>query len=99
MATDSEFLYRAAFTTGVMGSFLDDPDNMSNILHFTPNDECSVYDEVDPDKRPGLSQVGKVVVITGAGRGVGRVSVEPSSYQVRKVRLRLTCCPLCRVSR
>ena len=74
MATDSEFLYRAAFTPGVMEGFKNDPDNMSNILHFTERDEVVLYDEIDPTKRPKLKQDGKVVVITGAGRGVGKVS-------------------------
>ena len=57
-----------------METFMDDPDNMSNILHFTKHDMADLYDEVDPEKRPELRQDGNVVAITGAGRGVGRVS-------------------------
>ena len=76
MATDCEFLYRAAFTPGAMGSFMDHPDNMSNILHFTAHDVVDIYDEVNTDKRTELRQDGKVIVVTGAGRGVGRVSPE-----------------------
>ena len=75
--TDSDFLFRAAFAPGAMDTFLDDPDNMSNILHFTEHDEVEIYDAVNPNLQPDLSQAGKVVAITGAGRGVGRVSAGP----------------------
>ena len=74
MATNCDFMYDAIFAPGKMENFLNDPENMENILHFPPNDEREVYDEVDPEKNVDLRQDGKVVVITGAGRGIGRVS-------------------------
>jgi hypothetical protein len=68
-ATDSEFFYQAAFAPGAMQEFLSDPDNMSKVLHFTPHDEVGVYDAVDHTKVAGLDQTGRIVAITGAGRG------------------------------
>lgn len=67
-------MYNAIFASGKMENFLSDPENMESVLHYTPDDERDVYGEVNPDKNPQLNQAGKVVVVTGAGRGLGRLS-------------------------
>ncbi|KAL4885465.1 hypothetical protein BJY04DRAFT_230995 [Aspergillus karnatakaensis] len=48
-----------------------DPDTFVKAMAFTKNSYRDVYPAIDPS-RPELSQVGKVVVITGASRGLGQ---------------------------
>jgi hypothetical protein len=48
-----------------------DPDLLVKIGAFTNSNYRNVYPAIDPT-RPELSQEGKVVVITGASRGLGR---------------------------
>lgn len=72
--TDCEFMAREISSPEKMEKFLNDPESFNNLFHFTEHDEFDVYDEVNPLKKPELSQSGKVVVITGGGRGIGRVS-------------------------
>ena len=47
-------------------------------LQFTPHTHRDVYPAIDPTKTPALSQEGKVVVITGATRGIGRTGFLPA---------------------
>jgi hypothetical protein len=50
-----------------------DPDFYVKLGLFTKKYYRDVYPAIDPI-RPELSQVGKVTIVTGAGRGLGRVS-------------------------
>lgn len=56
-------------------AFFSNPNSLHDPYHLTPTDAHEVYDAVDPLKNPKLSQEGKVVFITGANRGIGRVSL------------------------
>lgn len=47
-------------------------------LQFTPHTHRDVYPAIDPTKTPALSQEGKVVVVTGATRGIGRTGFLPA---------------------
>ena len=49
-----------------------DPDEETKQLAFTVKNYRNVYPAINPT-RPELSQNGKVVVITGASRGLGRL--------------------------
>lgn len=73
-ATDCDFMARQTDTPEKIEKLFSDPESFNKLLHFTEHDEFDIYDEVNPQKRPELSQDGKVVVITGGGRGIGRVS-------------------------
>jgi hypothetical protein len=71
--TDCEFMYRAILHPDVMQNFLKDPDGMTKLVSSFARDEIDVYDEIDITKTPELRQDGKVVIVTGAGRGIGQV--------------------------
>lgn len=49
-----------------------DPDSFVKLDAFTSQTYRDVYPTIDPT-RPELSQAGKVIVITGASRGLGRL--------------------------
>jgi hypothetical protein len=49
-----------------------DPDLFVKAGAFTSKTHRDIYPAIDPT-RPELSQAGKVVVITGASRGLGRL--------------------------
>jgi hypothetical protein len=51
-----------------------DPNLHVKAMAFTKNAYRDIYPAVQPT-RPELSQAGKVVVITGATRGLGRVRI------------------------
>jgi hypothetical protein len=51
-----------------------DPHLFVKAMAFTQNAHRDFYPAIDP-KQPKLSQAGKVIVITGATRGLGRVSM------------------------
>ncbi|KAL4952092.1 hypothetical protein BDW69DRAFT_26956 [Aspergillus filifer] len=53
-----------------------DPDTYVKLGAFTSKIYRDVYPAVDPT-RPELSQAGKVVVITGASRGLGQLGLAP----------------------
>jgi len=53
-----------------------DPDLYTKIGLFTKKYYRDVYPAIEPT-RPELSLVGKVTIVTGAGRGLGRVSTDP----------------------
>lgn len=57
-----------------------DPHQATKAFAFTTNIYRDVYPAIDPSQ-PELRQQGKVVVITGASRGLGRlVRVPPGIY-------------------
>lgn len=49
-----------------------DPDCQVKGTAFTKKNYRDVYPAIDPS-RPNLSQGGKVIIITGASRGLGRL--------------------------
>lgn len=49
-----------------------DPTSVVKDLAFTKKNYRDVYPAVDPT-RPDLAQDGKVVIITGASRGIGQL--------------------------
>jgi hypothetical protein len=52
-------------------------DHFISLNQFTKSVHTDVYPSIDP-ATPALSQAGKVVIITGASRGLGRkVSCAP----------------------
>lgn len=58
-------------------SFVDipefiDPDAEIRATSFTTKSYRDVYPAIDPS-RPEVSQAGKIIVITGASRGLGRL--------------------------
>ena len=71
--TDCEFMYKAVLHPDAVQNFLKDPDGMTKLVSSFASDEIDVYDEIDISKNPGLRQDGKVVIVTGAGRGIGQV--------------------------
>ncbi|KAJ5111566.1 hypothetical protein N7532_002101, partial [Penicillium argentinense] len=54
-----------------------DPDCQVKVTAFTKKNYRDVYPAVDPS-RPELSQTGKVIIITGASRGLGRLAFAAS---------------------
>jgi hypothetical protein len=54
-----------------------DPNLFVKAMAFTKTAHRDIYPAVQPT-RPELSQSGKVIVITGATRGLGRVSTDPA---------------------
>lgn len=72
-ATDVDYMAREAMNPSKMQEFMSDKDGFVKLMHFTPHDEIDVYDAVDVTKQPELRQEGKVAIVTGAGRGIGRV--------------------------
>jgi hypothetical protein len=73
-ATTYDFVIRKLGTPEAQKEFLSNTNSLHDPYHFTPTDVHDVYDAIDPLKNPKLSQEGKVVFITGANRGIGRVS-------------------------
>lgn len=70
-ATDVDYMAREMMKP----TFVSDPNAFTNLLHFTPHNEIELYDAIDVTKQAELRQEGKVAIITGAGRGIGRVRV------------------------
>lgn len=58
---------------------MSDPDAPVKAGLFTQRYFRDVYPAVDP-RSTELSQAGKVAIITGAGRGIGKVSSPHLSY-------------------
>ena len=79
-STDCDFMFRSAFNPGVVQDFIANPDGMTQLMHCFARDELDVYDRVDVSVRPDLRRDGKVVVVTGAGRGIGRVRSSICGY-------------------
>ena len=73
-ATDCDSMTCALLNGETGHQVFSDPDGVTNLFHLTPRNEYEVYDEVDVEKQQGLLQEGKVVVVTGGGRGIGKVS-------------------------
>ena len=73
-ATDCDFLYNGGLKAELFEQFMSGDSSFEKLVAYTPHDEHSVYDVIDVSRRSELRQDGKVVVITGAGRGIGRVS-------------------------
>ena len=80
-ATDCEHQVRQMATPEALQNFLNRPEALAETFRWSQlsRDEFTLYDEVDPKKGTGLSQEGTAVIITGAGRGIGRVSEIPQS--------------------
>ena len=57
--------------------FRSEPDSMNDLFSFTPSHAHEVYDFINPQENPALLQTGRVVLITGASRGVGKVGLRP----------------------
>lgn len=70
--TDSDHMVRIIRDPEAAGAFMTNPDSLNNTYQFTSKLEHDVYPSIDPTNL-ALSQEGKVVLITGAGRGIGRV--------------------------
>lgn len=64
---------REAMSPEKVADFLNDPHGFVKIMHYTSHDETDVYDAINVTQQPELRQEGKVVIVTGAGRGIGRV--------------------------
>lgn len=79
-ATTYDFLMRKLGTPEATKEFLANPNSLHDAYHFTPTNVHEVYDTIDPLKNPKLSQEGKVVFITGANRGIGRVGASHISH-------------------
>lgn len=73
-ATTYDYVIRQLGSQEQQKAFLSNPNSLHDPYHFTPTDVHEVYDAIDPLKNPKLLQEGKVVFITGANRGIGRVS-------------------------
>ena len=83
-------MYRAILHPDMMQNFLKNPDGMTELVKSFARDELDVYDEIDISKNPELRQDGKVVIVTGAGRGIGQVG---ASQDLRKNRLTKSAAP------
>lgn len=59
-----------------------DPDQFTRAGCITQNHYRDVYSTIDPS-RPELSQKDRVTIITGAGKGIGRVRTGPISLQTQ----------------
>ena len=70
--TTFDCLLRKLSTPEQQQAFRSNPDSLHDIYHLTPTDSHDIYDLIDPEKNPKLSQEGKVVLITGASRGIGQ---------------------------
>jgi FlaA1/EpsC-like NDP-sugar epimerase len=53
-----------------------DPHAMTRPIQFTPTMRRDVYPAIDP-KNPENSAAGKNILITGGGRGIGKVTHSP----------------------
>jgi hypothetical protein len=62
-----------------------DPNLFVKAMAFTKNAHRDVYPAVDP-KQPNLSQAGKVIVITGATRGLGRVRANRAKPRCERIK-------------
>lgn len=58
-----------------MASFELDVDTELKAYSFTRRAHRDVHPVID-SRRPELSQAGKVVIITGASRGIGKLAME-----------------------
>lgn len=61
-----------------MASFEMDVDAELKAFSFTQKAHRDVYPAIDP-RRPELSQAGKVIIVTGASRGIGKL-VSSTTY-------------------
>ena len=58
-----------------------DPDRDIKATSFTTKIFRDVYPAIDPS-RPEISQAGKIIVITGASRGLGRLVSNRKSEKI-----------------
>lgn len=56
-----------------------DPDQFTRQGSITKTYYRDVYSAIEPSK-PELSQAGKVTIVTGAGKGIGRVRQAPERH-------------------
>ncbi|KAK5162454.1 hypothetical protein LTR04_003728 [Oleoguttula sp. CCFEE 6159] len=73
--TDCDNLLRRFVDPETQQRFFQDPDGVAGLYQFTSKTSHHVYVAIDPTKTPELEQRGVVVLVTGAGRGIGRVSL------------------------
>jgi hypothetical protein len=77
MATTTyDFMVRQMITPEKQQALFGDPEGFVKLFHFTKDDTHGVYPYIDPvaeGNKERLSQAGKVVLVTGAGRGIGKV--------------------------
>jgi len=77
MATTTyDFMAQQLMTPEKQQAFCGDPEGFVKLFHFTKDDTHTVYPYIDPaaeGNKERLSQAGKVVLVTGAGRGIGKV--------------------------
>ena len=72
--TKASLISRMA-TTGIMADTTPDTDMFTKPFQLTKTMRRDVYPAVDPTS-PGLKADGKVVLITGAGGGIGYVRID-----------------------
>lgn len=62
-----------------------DPDCDTKATSFTTKSYRDVYPAIDPS-RPEISQAGKIIIITGASRGLGRLVSNKISEKLKTER-------------
>ena len=95
--TDCDKLIREISDPEAAQRFYQDADGMDSLYQFTSKTQHDVYASIDPKTTPELGQQGKVVLVTGAGRGIGRVRKAPS--QISALPSREACSRLSRITR
>lgn len=60
-------------TTALQTALFSDPDAIAKLQQFTKSYHRDVYPAIDA-RNPDISAAGKNVMITGGGRGIGKVS-------------------------
>lgn len=78
--TTYDFMARRFMDPVKMQRMLTEPEGMNDVFHFTPTNEHDVYPYIDVRENKSLMQTGKVVLITGASRGIGRVSEDRTPH-------------------
>ena len=77
---DCDHMIRSLTDPETRQRFFQSPEGPNEMYQFTSSTAHDVYAAIDPAKTLELGQQGKVVLITGAGRGIGRVRTSHPAF-------------------
>lgn len=70
--TDCDAVVRKVAEKGGFEEFFKDERILQTLFSWTENEAENLYHDIDPSKNSNLDQSGKVILVTGAGRGIGQ---------------------------